>query len=139
MDIYGKSKRSQIMASVRGRDSAIELLTRRTLHRAGFRYRLHAPDLPGRPDIVLPRHRQVVFVHGCFWHQHQGCQKARLPEANRDFWEGKLGRNVERDRAAQAELERHGWRVTVVWECECRRRDFAEWLVGNVQEAAGRP
>lgn len=111
------------MSAVRSVDSAPEVAVRRTLHRLGYRFRLHRKDLPGRPDITLPMHRAVIFVHGCFWHQHSGCPRARRPTSRRDYWEGKLDGNIERDRAVQADLERAGWRVVVIWECETRDRE----------------
>ncbi|MEO7229617.1 MAG: very short patch repair endonuclease, partial [Candidatus Limnocylindrales bacterium] len=95
-----------------------ELLVRRYLHRHGFRYRLHVRDLPGTPDIVLPRHRAVVLVHGCFWHRHPGCRFAYQPKSRTEFWEPKLRANRERDARDQERLRDAGWRVHVVWECE---------------------
>lgn len=90
---------------------------RRAVHRAGFRYRLHQADLPGKPDLVFPRFRLVVFVHGCFWHWH-GCKRSRMPEANRDYWTRKIARNVERDTRNLAALGERGWVSRVIWECE---------------------
>lgn len=104
------------MATVGGRDTYPEMTVRRALHARGFRYRLHRNDLPGRPDVVLPRHRLAVFVHGCFWHGHD-CRRGRRPKSNTMFWDAKLGRNVERDRDAQEALKAAGWGVEVVWEC----------------------
>lgn len=104
------------MAAVRGRDTSPERRVRAKLHAAGFRFRLQRRDLPGRPDIVLSRFRTVVFVHGCFWHGHD-CRKAKRPESNADFWNAKLDRNIERDRAALSALSAEGWRTFVVWEC----------------------
>lgn len=109
-------ERSRIMRAVRSKDTKPEMLVRRCLHALGFRFRLHRRDLPGNPDIVLPRWRAVVFVHGCFWHLH-GCPKSRMPATRREFWEAKLRRNVERDAAAKKLLKAGGWRVFVVWEC----------------------
>lgn len=106
------------MASVRGRDTKPEMAVRRYLHAKGLRFRLHRRDLPGRPDLLLPSRRVAVFVHGCFWHQHPGCKRARLPQTRADFWREKLEGNVERDAAALEELEANGWTTLVVWECE---------------------
>ncbi len=105
-----------MMAAVKGKNTKPELIVRRALHAAGFRFRLHRRDLPGRPDIVLPRHRTAVFVHGCFWHGHD-CRRGRRPSTNVDFWGPKLDRNVERDLANQAALEAAGWQVVTIWEC----------------------
>ncbi|MCC6313892.1 MAG: DNA mismatch endonuclease Vsr [Thermomicrobiales bacterium] len=115
-DNVAPERRSQIMAKVRSRDTAPELAVRRAVHRAGFRYRLHRADLPGTPDLVFPRHRLAVFVHGCFWHWH-GCKRSRMPAANRDYWERKIARNVARDTARQTELTALGWETRVIWEC----------------------
>lgn len=108
------------MAAVRGRDTGPELAVRRMLHAMGYRYRLHRRDLPGRPDIILPGRRKVVFVHGCFWHQCSapGCRKAKVPQTRLEYWATKLARNVERDRRNLAALTAAGWDVIVLWECE---------------------
>ena len=116
----GALTRSEIMARVRSKNTTPEMAVRRTLHAAGLRFRLHRADLPGRPDIVLPGRRAVVFVHGCFWHSHPGCKRARIPATRREYWVPKLLRNVERDRTAAAALQRAGWRVFITWECETR-------------------
>lgn len=119
-DIYTPAKRSKVMSRVRSGDTKPELAVRSMLHRMGYRFRLHRKDLPGKPDIVLPRHQTAVFVHGCFWHQHPGCKKATLPKRNPGFWEAKLRRNVERDGEVRHRLEESGWRVVVIWECEVK-------------------
>lgn len=106
------------MRAVRGRDTAPEIRVRQIAHRLGYRFRLHRADLPGKPDLVFPRLRRVVFVHGCFWHQHQGCRKGRVPKSNIDFWKSKLTRNVQRDSENMAALKKSGWKALVVWECE---------------------
>jgi DNA mismatch endonuclease (patch repair protein) len=121
-DIYPSQKRSEVMRSVKGKDTEIEHLVRRSIHAMGFRFRLHAADLPGRPDVVLPRHRKVIFVNGCFWHQHPGCPRSKRPKTRADWWQSKLNRNVERDREARRELTAMGWKFLVVWECETRDR-----------------
>jgi DNA mismatch endonuclease (patch repair protein) len=106
------------MSRIRGRDTAPELALRRALHRRGLRYRLHDAKLPGRPDIVFPSRRAVVFVHGCFWHRHDGCRIATTPKSNTAFWQAKFDRNVERDLRNCERLGELGWTVIVVWECE---------------------
>ena len=111
------------MARIKSKDTVPEKLVRSWLHRNGYRFRLHRKDLPGSPDIVLPKYRSVIFVHGCFWHQHPGCRKASIPDQNRDFWEKKLSQNIVRDRRSYDALESLGWRVVVVWECECRKEE----------------
>jgi DNA mismatch endonuclease (patch repair protein) len=110
--------RSRIMSAIRGHDTTPERLVRSTLHRHGLRFRLHVRGLPGRPDIVLPRHRTIILVHGCFWHRHIGCAKSTLPATNRAWWVAKLRRNRARDRRNIRDLRAAGWRVIVVWECE---------------------
>lgn len=119
-DVFTAEKRSWIMSRVRNGDTRPEKLVRSIIHRMGFRFRLHDRRLPGCPDIVLPRHRKAVFVHGCFWHSHPGCPRAKRPNDNRDFWERKLTRNAERDATNQRRLTEQGWDILVVWECETK-------------------
>ena len=116
-DVVDRATRSRMMSGIRGRDTKPELKVRRYLHAAGLRYRLHDHTLPGRPDIVLPRFRTVVFVHGCFWHSHPGCRYAYRPKSNEVFWREKLARNAARDAVAEARLRAMGWDVQTVWEC----------------------
>lgn len=117
-DIVSKEKRSEMMSGIRAKDTKPEKLVRSALHRAGFRFRLHDKRLPGRPDIVLPRYKTVIFVHGCFWHRHPGCKYAATPKTRTEFWQKKFEDNVHRDAEVRAALEADGWRVVVVWECE---------------------
>ena len=119
-DIMTKSERSALMRGVRTKNTAPEIRIRRALHAKGFRFRLHRRDLPGTPDIVLPRFRTCIFVHGCFWHGHDDCPKASLPKTRKEFWAGKISRNRERDCETRAALEEAGWRVAVVWECRTK-------------------
>ena len=118
--------RSRNMAAIRGKDTAPELAIRRILHAMGLRFRLHRKDLPGRPDIVLPKHRTVVFVHGCFWHRHEDCRHTTTPKTRQEFWQTKFAANVERDRRNQTDLQQLGWRVIVIWECELRQHSDLE-------------
>lgn len=111
------------MARIGGRDTKPEMVVRRILHGLGYRYRLHARDLPGRPDIVFRGRRKVIFVHGCFWHQHEGCKDANVPKTRTAFWQAKFKGNRERDRASLQALCREGWGTLVVWECETREPD----------------
>jgi len=119
-DVFDKEKRSKIMASVKSKDTKPEMIVRKLLHSMGYRYRLHREDLPGSPDIVLPKYRKVIFVHGCFWHGHEGCPRAKLPKTNRDFWEEKIRINIRRDRDNVQQLLRLGWTPLVIWSCEIR-------------------
>lgn len=117
------TQRSWLMSRIRSKDTQPELIVRSLLHRMGFRFSLRRKDLPGKPDVVLPRWRCVVFVHGCFWHAHEGCPVARLPKSRVAFWQSKLQRNAARDRDVQCRLEAAGWKVITVWECELKDRD----------------
>jgi len=120
MDTLTPKQRSERMARVRGRDTKPELVVRRLLHSRGYRYRLHDKKLPGSPDLVFPRKRKVIFVHGCFWHRHEGCQLARMPKSRIDFWSTKLNGNRARDQRKLAALAQLGWSAMTVWECELR-------------------
>lgn len=119
-DPFPPAKRSDIMSHVKGQDTKPEILVRRLLHRMGYRFRLQRSDLPGKPDIVLPKYRAVIFIHGCFWHGHPGCKRAARPTTNIEFWNKKLDRNMSRDARVQQELDDLGWRVLVVWQCEIK-------------------
>lgn len=123
VDRISREHRSWNMSRIRGTDTTPERLVRSALHRLGFRFRLSKSRLPGRPDVVLPRHRTVVFVHGCFWHRHRDCRFAYTPKSNLRFWERKFAENVERDRRTTRKLRSLGWKVVTVWECETRDRD----------------
>jgi DNA mismatch endonuclease, patch repair protein len=122
-DTFTKAKRSEIMSRIGGKDTAPELRVRRLLHALGFRFRLHRTDLPGKPDVVLPRHRKVVLIHGCFWHCHPGCPRAALPTTNVEFWQKKIGGNQARDRRVRRELREAGWDVLVLWQCQLKSLD----------------
>ena len=115
--------RSALMRKVRRRDTGPEMIVRRLLHRAGYRFRLHAGDLPGRPDVVFRGRRKVIFVHGCFWHRHDGCKRTTTPKTRREFWADKFAANRKRDAAAVSRLKRTGWEVAIVWECETEDGD----------------
>lgn len=117
VDKIPPARRSANMRAIRSFDTKPELVVRKLVHRCGFRYRLHRRDLPGKPDLVFPARRAVIFVHGCFWHMH-GCPSVRVPKSNMDYWKPKLERNRKRDEESVAALEAKGWRVLTVWECE---------------------
>jgi DNA mismatch endonuclease (patch repair protein) len=120
VDTISREYRSEIMSRVRAKDTKPEMVVRRMLHAAGYRYRLHDKDLPGKPDLVFPARRKVVFINGCFWHRHRGCAHARLPKSRTEFWTEKLERNRERDERNVEVLRELGWEVLTVWECEVR-------------------
>ncbi len=116
-DTLSAEQRSILMSKVHGQETKIEKLVRSSLHRRGYRFRKNVVTLPGRPDIVLPKYKAAIFIHGCFWHGHYGCRKSRLPTARRSFWEEKRQANLERDARKISELFNFGWRVAVVWQC----------------------
>lgn len=114
------------MSLIKSRDTQPELLIRQIAHACGYRYRLHVKDLPGQPDLVFPKYRKVIFVHGCYWHRHPKCKLARLPKSKLDFWVPKLTQNRERDLKTVRQLRRDGWQVLVIWECQTKRTDAVE-------------
>lgn len=136
VDIVDQATRSRMMSGIRGRNTKPEIVIRSLLHRQGFRFRLHVRDLPGKPDIVLPRYRAVVFVNGCFWHGHN-CPLFKLPGTRTEFWREKIGRNQANDQKAVDALLANGWRIGIIWECSIRgknkniegvARNLAAWL-----------
>ncbi|WP_159806754.1 very short patch repair endonuclease [Litoreibacter roseus] len=141
-DIVDKQTRSRMMAGIKGKDTKPELVLRRALHARGFRYRLHSKNVPGRPDLMFPKHHAIVFVHGCFWHRHKGCRYTSTPSTRPEFWKAKFDANVARDRDVQDKLLDSGWRVATVWECTLRTPEkinettdlLSEWLPGGESE-----
>lgn len=130
-DVVDAETRSRMMSGIRGKDTAPEVQLRRALHALGFRFRIHARELPGRPDIVLPRWNAVILVHGCFWHRHEGCRFTTTPATRPDFWATKFRSNVERDTRHLRELRALGWRTAVVWECALRPKGAPE-AIGRI-------
>ena len=124
MDIFDSDKRSEIMARVRSANTAPEIRVRKLLHAFGYRFRLHRKDLPGSPDIVFPGRKSVIFVHGCFWHRHEGCAKASRSSTRVDFWDAKFAENVARDKRNIEALKTLGWRILVIWECEAGNEEI---------------
>jgi DNA mismatch endonuclease (patch repair protein) len=125
MDVFTPEKRSHLMSLVRGKDTKPELIVRKLLHRLGYRFRLHRRDLPGKPDIVLPRYKTAIFVHGCFWHGHN-CKGGARPSSNVEFWNDKLAKNIVRDQVNVNKLKLLGWRCIIVWQCETRNEEALE-------------
>lgn len=119
-DIFSKHKRSDIMSKISGKETKPEILVRKYLFAKGFRYRKNVKELLGKPDVVLPKYKTIIFIHGCFWHGHEGCKKSVLPRTNTEFWKEKIGKNIKRDTFNILELEKQGWKVIVVWQCELR-------------------
>lgn len=141
VDVVDPATRSRIMSRIRGKDTCPELVLRRALHARGFRFRLHDRRLPGSPDLVLPRYGAVCFVHGCFWHRHQGCRFATTPATRPEFWQAKFDATLARDRRNRRRLLEFGWRIAIIWECTLKKggedRVTSEldcWLRGNSQE-----
>ena len=122
-DVHTPEIRSYNMSKIRGKDTKPEEILRKALFSAGFRYRKNDKRLPGKPDLVLPKYRTVIFVNGCFWHKHDGCRYFKWPASNTDFWKAKIEGNVERDKNTYTELERRGWNVMVVWECQLKPKE----------------
>lgn len=121
MDIWSKKKRSEVMSRIRGKNTKPEIMLRSMLFRHGYRFRIHKKGLPGKPDVVLPKYKTAIFVHGCFWHFHAECREGRIPNTNTKFWKEKLSKNVEKDKRNIAALNESGWRVIVIWECEIEK------------------
>ena len=131
-DVFSPEKRSEVMSRIRGRDTKPELLVRSIVHRLGYRFTVRGPgnrELPGRPDIVLPRIDTVIFVHGCFWHAHENCRYYQLPKTRRAWWRNKLEGNRARDESQQAKLVEMGWNVVTIWECALRKDSDRRWLI----------
>ncbi|HCA5183915.1 TPA: DNA mismatch endonuclease Vsr [Acinetobacter baumannii] len=142
VDIVDSATRSRMMSNIKGRNTKPELLIRSLLHAQGFRFRIHRKDLPGKPDIVLPKYKAIIFIHGCFWHGHQNCRLFKLPASRTEFWEAKISKNQENDLKAKDLLLNSGWRICTIWECAVRRSKkdpvalmdiLTKWLSGSEQ------
>jgi len=134
MDTFSKSKRSEIMAKVSGMNTKPEILVRKYLFSKGFRYRKNVLSLPGKPDIVLPKYKTIIFIHGCFWHGHEDCEAAKLPASNIAYWARKISSNIKRDLQNNESLRLLGWDVIVIWECELKAKNREEKLFLLVKE-----
>jgi DNA mismatch endonuclease (patch repair protein) len=140
-DVVNKSTRSRMMAGIKGKNTGPERVLRQAMHKQGFRFRLHARQLPGRPDLLFPKYKAAVFVHGCFWHRHRNCRYATTPATRPEFWQTKFASNVARDRASVTALINSGWRVAIVWECSLRNSVgvqetadmLSDWLVSGAK------
>jgi DNA mismatch endonuclease (patch repair protein) len=127
-DVHDKKTRSYNMSQIKGKNTKPEMLVRRFLHANGFRYRLHVKDLPGKPDIVLPKYRTVIFVHGCFWHGHEGCKYYVVPKTKTEWWLNKINGNIAKDVNVMKSLKKEGWKIIILWECDLKRTTIEKSL-----------
>ena len=134
MDIWDKKKRSEVMSKIRSKNTKPEILLRKALFAKGYRYRINDKKLPGKPDIVLPKYKTAIFVHGCFWHGHEkeNCIDSHVPKTNTIFWLEKINKNKERDKKNIAQLELNGWKVLIVWDCEIQRKGNVENIIQKI-------
>ena len=132
VDIISEERRSWNMSRIKGKDTGPEIAVRSLLHKMGYRFRLHRKNLPGKPDIVLPKYNTVIFVHGCFWHRHQGCKYAYTPKSRVDFWNTKFDDTVARDKRNWEQLEAKGWNVEIIWECETKDMNRLKNIINKI-------
>ncbi|MBS1502451.1 MAG: DNA mismatch endonuclease Vsr [Bacteroidetes bacterium] len=137
-DMHSKEIRSYNMSRIRSKDTKPEMLVRKFLHKSGFRYRLHVKELPGKPDIVLPKYKTIILVHGCFWHGHDGCQYFKMPTTRTEYWLNKIIKNKTNDSAAVLKLKKNGWNVIIIWECELKREALKQTLGGVLKALISR-
>lgn len=130
-DVLSKEQRKRCMSHVKSKDTKPEVMVRQFLFAQGFRYKLYRKDLPGKPDIVLPKYKTVIFINGCFWHGHSDCKYATIPEANHDFWLAKISGNIERDKSNYAKLHELGWNIIEIWQCELKPK-FRDQTLTNL-------
>ena len=133
-DVLSKEQRQKCMSHIKSKNTKPEVLVRRFLFAYGFRFRLHRKDLPGKPDIVLPKYKTVIFINGCFWHGHSDCKYATIPETNRKFWLSKISGNIERDKSTYAKLDALGWRVVEIWQCQLKPKTKDQTLNNLITE-----
>lgn len=133
-DVLSKEQRSKCMSHIRSKDTKPEVLVRRFLFAHGFRFRLHRKDLAGKPDIVLPKYKTVIFINGCFWHGHSDCKFAALPKTNREFWTAKILGNIQRDKENYSQLSVSGWRVIEIWQCQLKPKTKDRTLQNLIRE-----
>lgn len=128
-DVHSKEIRSYNMSKIKGKDTKPELLVRKFLHKNGYRYRIHVKDLPGKPDVVLPKYKTVIFVHGCFWHGHEGCKYYVVPKTKTEWWLNKINGNIAKDSKSELELLKMGWTIIKIWECDLKRTTIEQTLL----------
>ncbi len=131
-DIHSKETRSYNMSRIKSKDTKPEMLVRRFLHKNGIRYRLHVKNFPGKPDIVLPKYKTIIFIHGCFWHGHEGCTKASLPKTRTEWWADKINKNAVNDQKSEAALINLNWKIIVLWQCQLKNNDWQNHLVAQI-------
>jgi DNA mismatch endonuclease (patch repair protein) len=136
-DVHNKQTRSYNMSRIRSKDTKPELLVRKRLHAQGFRYKLHDKKLPGKPDIVLPKYKTVIFIHGCFWHGHENCKYFKMPKTRTEWWQNKIGRNKLNDKKAITFLQKEGWKIITTWECTLKPANFEKTLIKLVLKITG--
>jgi len=134
VDHLSKKKRSWNMSRIRSKNTEPELIVRSLLHKMGYRFRMHRKDLPGNPDIVLPKYKTVIFVHGCFWHRHKGCKRCSTPSTNKDYWQAKFDRNIQNDVKNKDALKKIGWKVLAIWECETTNTEMLKIIIQKKME-----
>ena len=127
-------QRSRNMSAIKSKNTKPEIVVRKILHSMGYRFRLHGKDLPGSPDIILPKYKTVIFVHGCFWHRHENCKYASTPKTRPKFWESKFGANIKRDKISQKNLIKLGWKIIIVWECELKKTHYLKDLFLKIKK-----
>lgn len=132
VDKLTKDRRSWNMSRIHSKNTKPEIKVRSELHKLGYRFRIHKNELPGKPDIVLPKYKKIIFVHGCFWHNHKNCKKSGIPKSNIDFWEDKINKNVIRDSAVVNKLTKSGWDVYIIWECETEDDDLLKSILSDI-------
>lgn len=130
-DVYTKKKRSAVMAKIKGKNTNTEIIVRKILKKMGYSFHTNVSDLPGSPDIVFPKRRKIIFIHGCFWHQHLRCKASDRPRTNVAFWEQKLDRNIKRDRIVRQQLKKMGWKALILWGCQIRRENILRNRIRN--------
>jgi len=133
-DVHSKEIRSKNMAAIKGKNTKPEMLVRRFLHANGFRYKLHDKTLPGKPDIVLPKYKTVIFIHGCFWHGHEGCKYYAVPKTRTEWWLNKINSNIANDEKAVIALKKEGWKIIMLWECELKPKTSSETLNSLIKD-----
>jgi len=126
VDIYSLQKRSDIMSKISGKDTKPEIIIRKLAHSLGYRFRLHKKNLPGKPDIVFPKYKKVIFVNGCFWHGHKNCNRSKLPATNKKFWEGKIDGNKKKDKSNHIKLKKIGWDYLIIWQCKISKKNYSK-------------